>query len=191
MKNLALLSVFILFVFPSLQAQLEKGSMLIGGSAYLSGGGINSNSFQYNTGVQPSGGFFLASKFAIGSSLGFSCQGQKSSGNQKYSFFGIGLSPFARYYFLKVEKKVNLFSQVGFGFSQGWSRNNGTTSSGFYVSPNASLGLAYFLRPQIALEARLNVDHKFFSSGWMEKGVQLNMTLGFQIHLNKVVKDAK
>jgi hypothetical protein len=191
MRNPIIVFFSISFILTSANAQLGKGSILIGGSAYLSGDGMISNSFRYNLGVQPSAGFFLVSKLALGTSFGFYSQGQKINGNQIFSSSGVGLSPFARYYMLKEEKKVNLFAQLGLGFSQGWSRNNGNTSSSFYLSPNASVGLVYFMRPQIALEARLNADQKFVSSVWKEKGIQLNLSFGFQIHLNKTEKLAK
>lgn len=190
MKNLALLSIFILFVFSSLQAQLEKGSMLIGGNAGFRGSITSSNQF-YNFSLQPNMGFFVIKKLAIGSSIGFYGQGERNFQGGKYSSIGIGISPFARYYFLKSENKFNLFANVGLGFYQNWTLNLDINSTRFDVTPNSSVGLVYFLRPQIALEARINAGYSYSNFGWTTFGVQVNSSIGFQIHLNKIREDAK
>ena len=175
-------------LFFSVNAQLDKGTLLIGGDGAF-GGGFSKSLNSYNVYVNPNIGIFIAPKFAIGTGVGFQSSRQSFSNSSSFiSFGGANVSPFARYYFLKSENKFNLFGQASIIMGTNWSKNiSFPYSNRFQVSPGLSAGAAYFISPQIALEARLNYTHQF-SSNVIMKGGNFRGTLGFQIHLDRKPK---
>jgi hypothetical protein len=183
MKKSIILGIGILLCNLTLLAQLEKGSMLIGGSGRFSGG-INKSFSSFGFTLQPSAGYFLASKFAIGSGLGFESYVRNFKDGDSYSKRGVYLSPYARYYFLNQERKFNLLAQVGFSIGSFWSKQNNVNSSRIALTPNIKVGAVYFIRPQFALEALINISPST-NVPVFESGVQIYGSIGFQIHLNK------
>jgi len=141
--------------------------------------------------LQPRVGFFVANKFVIGSEIGFSYQSLLQNNSLLFSGYGIGISPFIRYYFLKMASKVNIFSETGHNFSQNWVRQNGANETAYRLDVNFSAGVAYFIRPQIALEFRLQTNANLLSpSSAIYAGPRFGGMFGFQIHLNKPSQNA-
>ena len=188
MRKLFVPFITVLFCAFSGNAQLEKGSILLGGSGSISGG-FGGNGGQYNLSLQPSIGIFVLPKFAIGSGIGFSSN-YATYGDSYYSNQGVYLSPFARYYFLRSERKLNLFGQGGIALGGFWSKNQDYTVSRFSVVPNIKAGLAYFIRPQVALEASIYAGFETNTPIFVP-GNQIFGSLGFQIHLDKRTKESE
>jgi len=164
-KHIILLAVVVVFSVPA-SAQLEKGTVLIGGSGSF-GGAFGSGGAQYSLQIQPSVGIFVLPKFAIGSGVDFFSQ-NLNFGSSKISTNGTYLAPFARYYFFKQESSFNLFAEVGVFIGGTWLNDGQSSYSRFSVIPNMKIGGAYFIRPQIAIEAaivgRFDPNIPFFSS---------------------------
>jgi hypothetical protein len=172
----------------SINAQLDKGTLLIGGQGAIRGGFTN-NYVDFNMYLNPNLGIFVAPKFAVGASVGLQLAGQNNSAiNNKSTYGGLYVSPFARYYFLKEENKFNLFGQINVGMGTSWSKNQPNIASHrFQFIPGLNVGAVYFLNPHVALEAALvanyNPNISFFSPL-----NQISGAIGFQIHLNRQLK---
>jgi|TARA_R110000737_G_scaffold224336_4_gene239349 hypothetical protein len=186
MKNKLIALTFSVFSLFSTNAQLEKGSMLIGGSgAFGASAGGNGSGYIFN--LYPSAGYFVLNKFAVGAEVGFLSQ-VNNFGNFTSRYNAISFSPFARYYFLKQESKVNIFAQAGIAIAYYNSTYAQSTTNDIVTIPNVKAGVAYFIRPQVALEAAINVR-------WnpnvpiINPNDQIYGSIGFQIHLNKRVKE--
>lgn len=184
MKKLNLIFVLLFAFGLQLNAQLEKSSLMIGGSGSFSGGlagNAGFSSFQF----QPRVGYFVANKFAIGAGIDMGYQRLRQGDLINNTGFGVGFSPFARYYFLKMENKFNLFAETSVGLSNHWNSSNGVTSSFLRFNTTTSAGFVYFIRPQIGIEAKLQLGSGILNPATMLYGPRLNGAIGFQIHLNK------
>lgn len=176
-------------------AQLEKGTILLGGGV----GFGSSNSFSENTGIyseskansfsfSPDAGFFFHDNWVLGISLPFSWSKSTStsaaasgvadfSTESKNSSWGV--APFVRRYF-PFGEKISAFGQVQAGYSQISSKvipngnedaSSGNDSNSFNAT--ASLGLSYF--PKTWLGVNLSVSPlSYTSSSWEDHGYTEN-----------------
>ncbi len=125
-----------------LQAQTQQGSMMIGGNA----GFANSSQGDFSTtvvSINPSIGYFVIDKLAVGASLGISFfSGDLFEGTS----FGVG--PFARYYFTDGSN-IRPFGQAGFDWSSFKPKEGDSQSNtGFDIGVGASL----FLNDHVAID---------------------------------------
>lgn len=178
-----LISVVALVAFAmTANAQLFLGGQLglttQGGSNETVAGTIKTTTDDLKTTTftfAPQVGFFLSDNFAVGGYLNFALAKQDNAtifGYDDASQTTIGLTPFARYYFINSGKlKVAAEGQLGFSYTHR-TENSGnivvsepkTTSFGFNVRPVA----AYSITENIDLEAGLNV----FSFGFSHQSVK-------------------
>jgi hypothetical protein len=182
-KTLILFSLLSSF---AIQAQITKGNFLVGGSGSIyNSKAKDESSVTEGSGFNISGncGYFLIDKFAIGlmPSIGYA----KTNGNNDIGK-GFGLSIFTRYYFLKAENRINLFSQLQYGYSSSYNgKLNTATGNNFTVKA----GPAIYFNSSVALEVTLNYENfKLNSKQGSESTTtfrNLNIGVGFQIHLEK------
>jgi hypothetical protein len=142
MKKIA---VILLFILPcSLHAQLKKGQWMIGGLADFSHSSADEGNVFYsheskvtNYRLMPGAGYFFKDKFCGGIRINVSSvksEEDNAGNNPAYIYIssrdltvsGVGLSPFLRYYFLPVTKKVNVFVDGSYTY------NNETIKTSFY-----------------------------------------------------------
>ncbi|WP_452222913.1 hypothetical protein [Lacinutrix chionoecetis] len=171
------LFLLIAFISTNVNAQLDKGNWLVGGS-----GEYSSQNSTFDDGsdtkidritIKPNIGYFIKEKFALGATLGYTNQ-------SIFTTYGVGL--FSRYYFLKPEKTFNLFAQVHFDIVhvvsdiEGGARNN---TSNFY---GVRVGQVVFFNSTVGLEFAVEYER-----GNLPTGVSNNIkaVIGFQIHLEK------
>lgn len=144
MKKLLFLT-FLIVSLHQLEAQTEKGHILMGVNSNLSFSNQSVDGFENNTNnfsLNATGGYFIVDNLVGGVSLGFS---RTSAGDFVSSNFLIG--PFARYY---VE---NVF--VGAQFMATSVRSDGfDTLNGTQL--NLQLGYAAFLNKFVSIEPSLN-----------------------------------
>lgn len=166
------------------QAQnIRKGDFMLGGdisfsSTSLSGSGSGS---QTDVKISPNFGYFFIDRFAGGLELSYQSQSVSGMGGSVNAF---GLAPFLRYYFLPVDRKLNLFLQGNYGF--GSASGNGTSIS--FNAFGFSFGTAIFVTPSTALEFAVRYSsaggelyEQQFGPGIRQNTVGL--AIGFQIHL--------
>jgi hypothetical protein len=183
MKTLKLICLALLFTTTVLQAQITKGNWMVGGTANYnnnsfesSSNGVTSKSKGSGLIVSPTIGYFPANNFACGLSVNFGLSMPERGDN--VTSYGIG--PFARYYFLKPEKTVNLLAQVDYSYSITPSSDSKSSNLGFKAGPvvyfNSSVGLEFTVNYFISRGS---------SPGFETTNKGLNVGFGFQIHLEK------
>lgn len=194
-KVLLLACVFILISTSAIYAQPEKGDWMVGASLVNANGYINSTvPHQFSFNLNPSAGYFLSNRVAIGTGLNL---GYGVFGSRNY-FLNVGLSPFARYYFVPKEgmqaKKLFLFgelsTQVGVTNYVDKVGNINTTNSGFNAGVGAGLG--YLIAPNVSIEGLLKINHYSSFQGVSNQpfGLQPSLGIGFQIYLRGKKKAA-
>jgi Outer membrane protein beta-barrel domain len=182
MKKIILFFVsFVLII--SAEAQITKGNWLVGGSvSFLAtkNTGIDPNSVSFKQSsltIHPDFGYFFFDKFAGG--IGVLCSVEhlafgSSKSNSSYSSIG----PFVRYYFLPVEKQVNLFSEASYQYMITSSQSQSQRSGSF----NIGLGAEVYLNRSVGIE--LSLTHTYSKTKTTTQQSIL-IGLGFQIHLEK------
>jgi hypothetical protein len=194
------LVIFAILIFSSsAQAQLDKNTWLVGGSAsfyaskrgYVSyvNPGVNGYSNDVHLSLSPNIGYFIANKLAVGLRPFFSWgKGQyytddplSSGGKSDSKRYGIG--PFVRYYFLEMTKQYNLLSEISYQAGT-WNSEGAKGELNYF---NVLVGPVLFFNSAVGLELLLgysasNEELKGYSKS-SPKGFAIN--IGFQIHLIK------
>lgn len=161
MKRKLLISCAVLFTAIAANAQMEKGTVLLGGNLSV---GTYNNTFNGTEtksttfGIAPSVGWAYSTNRFLGFSLNYAYS--KQSQDYKQNTFGVGV--YMRQY-LPVAKSLYLFAHEGLSVSTNkGSGVIGTTlpasrdSKGWNATLGLSPGLAYDLTKKIQLELLLN-----------------------------------
>ena len=152
MKNFCTLLI-ILASFTILSAQIQKGTVLLGGTVGFNNISEEGEGITY-VNVSPNAGFFLSDRFALGSILDFVLVA--TDGESSASF---GLTPFARYYF-NASGASRFFGQAKVGFQ------TGTTNffdEGTALTFGLGVGADFFLNDNVAIEAFLGYQRLEYS----------------------------
>ena len=177
MKKLNLFIYAFFFFFLTSNAQIEKGYWMLGGEArFYSTHSSQENGYDFprsnGFSLSPNIGYFVVDNLAIGSKITFDITNSTT---------GVGIGPFARYYFLGSDKLLNVFvdARAGYGIAKHNDNTNKIYNSFFY---GFKTGPVIFLNENIALELVLD-----YSVG---KNIQQKIkydnfyaTIGLQIHL--------
>jgi hypothetical protein len=172
----------------SSKAQLTKGNWLTGGNASFTSakysGSSNSNQTINTITISPDIGYFLFDKFAAGLKISITSQNDfvkptVGSSGTSYSTRATtyNFGPFARYYFLPLEKQLNIFAEAGdqFGISTSSNTSNQSFNTWF-----VSAGPAFYFNENVALEFSVGYSYNTSPSLYAS---QILIGLGFQIHL--------
>lgn len=182
MKKLSLLTIAAGLIFSNASSQITKTNWMIGGAAsfrssnYEEAAGVTSKQII----VQLSGnvGYFLIDKLTVGLKPEYERTEVKQNANhQVVNTYGLG--PFVRYYYLPVDRYVNIFSELSYQYgiiktNQSSSTNNSNKLSGL-------AGCAVFFNSTAALE--ITVGYSSFSYNTSGNVKSLIAGLGFQFHL--------
>lgn len=146
-------------------AQLESGSLLIGGDVGFSsfspkGGGGSVTSFN----ISPAVGYFVIDNLALGAKINYN---SASAGGETESIFAAG--PFARYYI--GDSKI--FGEAMYGFGSTSFAGNSSSLSIIQVA----VGYAAFLNDHVALEP------EFYWNTQSVEGENIGSTIGLNIGL--------
>jgi hypothetical protein len=156
--------------FFAVNAQIEKGTVMVGGNLGLKTGEGNSE-FSLN----PNIGFFVANNFAIGGHANYS---SRELGTTKVNEFGIG--PFARYYFGVTSTKPFLVTEFDFlsNTTKVGDQKISTSGTGFLFG----MGFAAFINETVAVEGVTGYNYAKYKNADGAGGFA--MRFGFQIYLN-------
>ncbi len=154
MKKVLLLTITLFAIILFASAQINKGSVLLGGGISLGKGkstyetaGVpnNSNGSQYGVSIFPSVGLAIKPNTIVGINFNYGHSQNKddnTSNKQEYNNFSAGA--FLRRY-LPLGKNFYLFGETGLGFSQ--SKN---TYLGTYNQTNKNTGISLSLYPGVS-----------------------------------------
>ncbi len=181
MKTIKLIFIAIIFFTINTNAQITKGNWMVGGSAslkaYKSENVTNGSIENYNyITLYPDFGYFIIDKFAIGAISNFQYTRFDGGANGKSYYVG----PFARYYFLKPEKTVNVFGQVNCAYGEYINYQNSKFPNRNY---GFKAGTSIFFNTSVALEMALEYN-KEYANSTLENSVY-QFVIGLQIHLEK------
>jgi outer membrane protein W len=194
MKTIILLS-FSLALTATAFTQINKGQFIIGGSMNLESTENNSSRNETykstNYFISPNIGYFIINKMAIGMKLDFKSYNSKSQ-NLKTHQINTSISPFLRYYFLPLQRKVNAFIDVGYIHEKSkWSSDS---NPGYFVKAKGyyfSGGPTIFLTDQIAIEFTLGYKHTKSADIGDTEVNKLSSGFGLQIHFGKIKNKSK
>ncbi len=174
-KLIFLGSLFLLFSYTA-NAQLSKGSFLIGGTANGSLSldsnvdGLQTNSFSWS--LNPNTGYFFKDKLAAGLRINTG-----RGWTPVASSFYYNVSPFLRYYFLPQDKKWNLIGETSFAYGQLFTDD--VTDK--YINLGFSAGPVFFIRPNLGLEMLINYNQNLQG----QNRLRFNTSIGLQWYFNR------
>lgn len=189
MKKVFLFALVVLLIKYS-SAQLDKHTLLIGGTGLYSSTSLN---YPGNTTIRqtlfnlsPNIGYFVLNKFAVGLKPGYSNSQQKGLPST-YKDINLSIGPFIRYYFLPENKAFNILVDGSWQYT--FEKESVYVSSEEFTNRrknqfSIAAGPVLFLNPSVGLEflvgystSENNADDIKFNT------VQLG--LGLQVHLGK------
>jgi len=203
MKKTLFVLVWLAAALTTAQAQTEKGRWLVGAQVGDFSYSDQNSQRSFSGELTPSAGYFVANGLAIGAGvpLGLS--------TQRYPFFdqttpafvhakqislSYGLAPFVRYYFGPAKLKP----YIGVSYSYSRTYSNQTTpdrtilkTKGYASSIAPTIGVAYFITRNLALNAGLNYNIQKQESQYTEPASRvgtynsnyksLSLGIGFQL----------
>jgi hypothetical protein len=179
MKKVLMFSLFVSAI-GTIQsyAQLQKGSVLIGGDLAGFDLGLNEGS-TFTVNLTPKAAWFIRNNLALGGYVDFGLATAKGAGTS----VNYGVGPLARYYFpsadVNVAKSTRFFMEANAGI-QGVNAPGGNSTNGLGLGIGP--GLAYFVTDNIALESLLKYNG-ILGFGSDATSSRLSLNLGFQIYL--------
>jgi hypothetical protein len=185
MKILKIAIAILLFTITA-NAQITKGNWIVGGTGNFSsyetkysnnGNEVTNKGIGIN--ISPNIGYFFINNLAVGTSISIGYTKPKDS----ESSFGYGFGPFARYYFLKEDKRINFFAQANYIFGESKLGSNKSTSNGYGFKG----GSVIFFNRSVGAEITLDYNSSKLTPSGSESSTynNLQISLGFQIHLKK------
>lgn len=190
MKHLFLLSVLLLTACPAIFAQvttpptsapvaadaIQRGNWMVGGS--LGSTGFNFSTETYQLTLEPSAGYFISERIAIGAQAIIGLTAYDGGTN-----FNYGLAPFARYYFPEGASPTGRwFGEAKVGFA-GSSYEGNVEDEPISVLLGIRAGYAHFIARNVALEGSLGYTYSKADVNASSSTSGLGISLGFQIYL--------
>ena len=195
MKKRVLSIIIAVFIFCNASSQITKKNWIVGGNAGLTHTNNNSSSstLYKNTAlsISPNIGYFIFDKFVAGAKLSIlllkygytqSSGGGTISYSTKSQFYNLG--PFARYYFLKTDKRANIFIE---GVYQYQLRKDISPSSNSKQSANVFMinaGPVIYFNSSVGVEFTIGYSSLKYS-GISGSNNTIQTSIGLQIHLQK------
>ncbi len=185
MCSFALMSGF-LFLAGRANAQLQKGNLMIGASLADIQLNLQSGNTKFGFELSPKLGYFVDDNIAVGGMIKIGLESSKG-----YLDFEYGIGAFGRYYVSDPRtillKHARFFAEASIGVNgyntrsesvSGVTISTSTNGLGLGVGP----GVAYFLTPNIGLEAMLKYDLAV-GFGNSTTNNKFSVNVGFQIYL--------
>lgn len=181
-----ILTLLLLFFSYLSNGQITKGNWLVGGninfsslSAESEAGTKGTTSFAIQ--IAPDVGYFIANNFAAGLKITFGKQGYKATGTSIYSTYtDADFGPFIRYYFLPVDKQLNILLEGSYqhGFTKGDYNRVSKNTFSFDIGPvvyfNTSVGLEFLIGYSTCKYVGFSGNNNTIQAG-----------LGLHVHLEK------
>ena len=151
---------------------------MLGGSGEFSAGKVVNNNLLYiptTLQLKPKAGYFFFDKFAAGLDVNYTFQ-KSSTGGPMVKSHLIGVGPFARYYFLENDKRVNILSELHGAIMTEINTSFRSLQYGF------SGGVAVFLNSSVAIE--FLPGYQGFKDRYSRSNYFITR-IGIQVHLEK------
>jgi hypothetical protein len=178
MKRILLPLMLVFLIFTQADAQIQRGNVMVGASLAdidlnLNKGGL------FSLRIDPKAAWFIRDNLAVGAYVNLGFETAKNAGTG----ISYGVGPLARYYVsdreLNLLRKSRFFVEGNLGI-QGSNPLLGESTNGLGLGIGP--GLAYFITPNIGLEALVKYEG-IVGFGSAVSNNNLNFGLGFQIYL--------
>lgn len=178
MKTLTFTLILAIGCYSLAHAQIQQGNIMVGGDITQLNFSLNTgNNFSFT--IDPKAAWFIRDNLALGGFINFQLITAKGAG----STINYGIGPLARYYFsdptIEVLHRSKYFIEANAGI-QGSNPQVGASTNGLGIGFGP--GLAYFVTPNIGLEALLKWN-PIIGFGSEAASSSLTFGLGFQIYL--------
>lgn len=181
--SLSLMLLLMFFSFSSV-GQITKRNWMLGGNVDFSQTSNTSPSTIYqkatSLNISPLAGYFIIDKFALGARTSITYQSVRG-GSATNSGTQVDVRPFARYYFLSTENRVNIFLEGNYIFQISRTPNTSFSSTNGY---KLMAGPVIFLNDIVGLEFTVG----YSSQNTLGKDGRLNVFrtgIGLQVHLER------
>jgi outer membrane protein len=200
MKRTVLIVLLLGTITSVVNAQTEQGRWMVGAQVGNIAYQTRSVSSYFSASISPSAGYFVSDNLLVGTGipLSLSMSRYDLGSNVETRSISYGLSPFANYFFGNGEIKP----YVGIAF--GYSRTNDTrkqnypatvssktTQNNSLINIAPTVGAAYFITDNVALNAGLNYNIQSYRGEAIDLSNQpedyttnwrsLSLTVGFQL----------
>jgi hypothetical protein len=180
--RLLTLAVAALLCGTAVNAQIQKGNIMVGGN--LANLGLNfQDGTQFSFDLTPKAAWFIKDGLALGGYVNLGVLTHPHGGGTDVNY---GVGALARYYVedknvrkLEFSKRVRFFLEGSTGFA-GRNQANGPSTNGWDIGVGP--GISYFITPNIGLEGLLKYDLTV-GFGDATTSNRLNLGIGFQIFL--------
>lgn len=181
MKKIILATICLIGLSLTTQAQTQKGNVMVGGDlANLDLDLGSTGTFQFN--LTPKAAWFIKDNIALGGYLTFGLSTAKDAGTS----IDYGIGALGRYYIADKNAQVMAKSRFFFEATAGINGYNPSAKLGGDNTNGLGIGFgpgfAYFVTPNIGLEALLKYDG-VIGFGTSPTSNHLKFNLGFQIYL--------
>ena len=185
MKKIIASGLCILFLISQSNAQITQVNWLLGGNGSYTREKRTSDfgdMQKYRTiDIRGNAGYFFIDKLAIGLRPEILLsKAEIRFGDIRSQHYAIG--PFVRYYFLPLEKMVNLFADAGYSYEH--IKVTGQPPLGTSVY-SVAVGPAIFLNSAVALELLVGYRQFNANNDYHTKQKNVEVRLGLQFHLQK------
>ena len=187
---------FALLFYKNTNAQINKGTWIIGGSGSFHSYTQNHRSqvVSYvdkvtNIDISPSFGYFIIDKLAIGMRPSFSSSKRKSiNWNTTFNEYNFSIGPFVRYYFLNKVKPYNIILE---GSYQGGIHKFVSYSQDKKNNLSLMAGSEMFFNSLVGMEILFGYTLELFSinnspSAFNRARNGFKTSIGFAFHLEKL-----
>ena len=192
-----LVACSVIFLSVNANAQLDKGTWLVGGSgSYYSynekytAPSVSFTGKYASLDLTASVGYFFIDKLSAGLRPYLSIyKGTSSAGGGAYDF-KLAAGPFVRYYFLKKDKQFNLLADASYQFGINQSKSGVERPKGKFNTFSLMAGTEVFFNSAVGIEILLGYKNQIASyentpSAYSSKRSGLQASIGFQFHLTK------
>lgn len=163
-------------------AQIQEGNLMVGVNIVDIDLGFQKDNTHFGLGISPQIGYFIEDNFVLGAEVKVALNSFKNSFSIDY-----GLSAFSRYYLgdprTVLLKHSRFFLEGDAGIAGRNFKTTGkpsTTTNGLGLGVGG--GIAYFISPNIGLEASLKYNG-IINFGTSPSSGNLNLNIGFQIYI--------
>ncbi|MBN9351674.1 MAG: hypothetical protein J0H55_13425 [Chitinophagaceae bacterium] len=194
-----LISLILFGINANSYGQLDQNTWLVGGSGsfykYTENFSSQPLSFIRKTRtIDVSGaiGYFIIDKTVVGLRPFLSASETSSSGVLLAKNYAVAFGPFARYYFLRGERRANLLMDIGYAFGRNLNRladgskgknNIFSLVGGIEAFFNSTAGIEVLFGYVNRIVSTDNASDPQLNQSSNKKGFQFS--IGFQIHLKK------
>ncbi|MFT4667375.1 MAG: opacity protein-like surface antigen [Polaribacter sp.] len=174
-QSLLIFSILFLFAFQAANAQVAKGSLMVGGTAGFTTEFREDSDNLFSLTINPSVSKFFTDELAVGGAIGITYQKLGES-----SASVVNILPTVRYYFTGFENNPAFFGQAQIGLALINQKFGDESDSENALQYALGAGMSFFITENASIDALLAYNR---IGGDFDIG-SFGLSVGFQVFLN-------